>query len=118
MRSRKIPEPHSLPPSSERAHWARQPPTAGHLAAAISSFGLHAGAFVPTADRSIGGPVVWGCPALTDRADNSSGYLLDLVVFFEFGRAAVAHGACSRMPLYQAMYSTIARRAMARSGQA
>jgi hypothetical protein len=28
---------------------------------------------------------MWGCPALTDRADDSVSYLPDLVLFFEFG---------------------------------
>ena len=42
-----MPGPQSLPLSSERAHWAGQPLTGGHLAAAISSFGLHPGGFRP-----------------------------------------------------------------------
>jgi hypothetical protein len=55
-----MPEPQSFPLSSGRAHWAGQSLTVGHLAAAISSFGLHTGGFRPysltvlSGDRSTG----------------------------------------------------------------
>jgi hypothetical protein len=45
-----------------------------------------------------------------------SGYLLDLVVFFD-GGTAVSEGAVQLGAVYQAMYSTMARRAAALVGQ-
>jgi len=47
-----------------------------------------------------------------------SGYFLILFPWFEFGGLRLPKVLCSRVPLYQAMYSTIALRAMSRTGQA
>src|SRR5215217_5422128 len=45
-----------------------------------------------------------------------SGRLPDLVLFFEFGGVLEPGVLCHRVRLYQAIYLTIARRAMARVG--